>query len=76
MIKSYAFVDEPKAKDYLLVSAMFAETELNEARKAVRGLLLPGQPRLHMKNENERRRRRILSAIRAIARSTDLSSSR
>ncbi|MFD4323185.1 hypothetical protein ACFWQC_01025 [Nocardioides sp. NPDC058538] len=63
MIRGQAFVDESKVKDYLLVSAVLAEEELAAARKLLRDLLLPGQPRLHMKQESDPRRRKILSAI-------------
>lgn len=62
----HAFVDESKVKDYLLVSAVFPEGRLGSARAVIRGLLLPGQPRLHMKHESNARRRKILTAIREL----------
>lgn len=63
MSRGYAFVDESKVKDYLLVSAVVRESQLGSARALIRGLLMPGQPRLHMKHESDPRRRKILSAI-------------
>ena len=52
MTRGHAFVDESKAKDYLLVSAVLGLEELDGARGVIRDLLLPGQPRLHMKHEH------------------------
>jgi len=60
-------VDESKQRDYLLVAAVLAPQDLAPARRAIRGLLLPGQPRLHMKQERDSRRRKILSTIDGIS---------
>ena len=61
------FVDESKAGDYLLVAAIIVPSQLAAARKAVRGLILPGQRRIHMNGESDRRRRLILSAVTEVA---------
>lgn len=58
-----AFVDESKAKDYLLVSVALEVSAVQDARDAVRSLILPGQSRLHMRKESDRRRRSILHAL-------------
>lgn len=57
------FVDESKAKDYLLVAASIAPSAAPECRRAIRRLLLPGQRRVHMKKERDGRRKTILDVI-------------
>lgn len=64
---SHVFVDESKARDYLLISAVVVAADLGQARRAIRALTLPGQPRLHMKKESNRRRRQILTTIDGLA---------
>lgn len=59
------FVDESKATDYLLIGTVVVPGQLVTARRVVRNLILPGQRRIHMKRESDRRRRTILAAIRA-----------
>jgi hypothetical protein len=61
--RAHVFVDETKARDYLLVAAAVMPGDMNDARKAVRALTLRGQPRLHMKKESDARRKQILAAI-------------
>lgn len=46
-----AFVDESKAKDYLLVSVALEVSAVQDARDAVRSLILPGQPTAHAEGE-------------------------
>ena len=60
------FVDESKARDYLLVAVTVTPRNLVVARKAVRSLILPGQHRIHMKQEGDSRRRAILAALTAL----------
>ena len=60
------FIDESKAKDYLLVGAIIQPTELAAARKAACKLILPGQYRVHMFKESEQRKKIILASISAI----------
>jgi hypothetical protein len=55
------YVDETKRAGYVMAAVTVREPE--KARKAVRDLVLPGQRRLHMKNEQPKRRRTIVSAI-------------
>ncbi|PPF90289.1 hypothetical protein C5B96_00030 [Subtercola sp. Z020] len=57
------FVDETKARDYLVVAVAIATSDIRAARSVIRQLTLPGQPRLHMKKENESRKRQILDGI-------------
>jgi hypothetical protein len=58
-----AFIDESKARDYLLVAAVVDSDDLGRYRQAIRALCLPGQPRVHMKKESDSRRRQILSTL-------------
>ncbi len=59
------FVDETKRRNYVLVAVSVPTEDLDSLRKIMRGLVLPGQRRLHMKDENDRRRRSIATAIAA-----------
>lgn len=60
------FVDETKAKNYLVVGATVPETGVELARKELRALVLPGQRGLHMKDEDKRRRGLIADAITSL----------
>jgi hypothetical protein len=62
----HVFVDETKARDYLLVAAAIRPAELSVARTLIRDLTLRGQPRLHMKKESDSRKRQILNGIVAL----------
>jgi hypothetical protein len=63
VISRHLFIDETKRRDYLLVAAVVVPGDLSSARRMIQGLLLPGQRRLHMKDESDPRRRAIVSAI-------------
>ena len=54
-------VDETKRAGYVV--AAVAVTNPEAARRMLRGLVLPGQRRIHMKQEHPRRRRAIVSAV-------------
>ena len=62
-MSSHVFVDETKHRGYLLVASVVVPDDLNSVRRMLRGLVLPGQRRLHMKDENDQRRRSIATAI-------------
>lgn len=62
-MSSHVFVDETKRRDYLLVASVIVPAKLEVLRKVVRELVLPGQRRLHMKNESDPRKRAIAAAI-------------
>lgn len=56
----HLFVDESKDRDYLLVASVHASgdlEDLEDLRKLMRGLVLKGQRRVHMKKESEPRKR-------------------
>jgi len=59
----HVFVDETKARDYLLVAGVVMRADLAAVRRIMRGLVLPGQRRLHMAKERDQRRRKIVEAI-------------
>jgi hypothetical protein len=62
-MSSHVFVDETKRRGYLLVASVVVQGDLDPIRRTLRGLVLPGQRRLHMKDENDSRKRSIATAI-------------
>jgi hypothetical protein len=62
-VSSHVFVDETKHRGYLLVASVVVPGDLDSVRRVLRGLVLPGQRRPHMKDENDQRRRSIATAI-------------
>jgi hypothetical protein len=63
-VSSHIFVDETKRAGYVIAAVTVSDTEA--IRKIVRALVLPGQRRIHMKHEQARRRRVIVSALAAM----------
>jgi len=59
----YVFIDETKRRDYLLAAGAVHPEHLDPVRRVLRGLVLPGQRRLHMKDESDPRKRSIATAI-------------
>ena len=62
-MSSHVFVDETKRRGYLLVASAVVPGDLDGTRRMLRGLVLPGQRRLHMKDESDSRKRSIAAAI-------------
>jgi hypothetical protein len=62
-VPAHAFVDESIRNGYLLSAAVIATGDVSTARGKLRELCKPGQRRLHMKDENNSRRREILSTL-------------
>ena len=60
------YIDETKARNYLMVAAAVVPEDDREVRGAVRSLILPGQRRLHMHDERDSRRRQILSTLTSV----------
>lgn len=60
---AHLYVDESTSGDYLVICAVIASGEITETRAAMRGLLLPGQRSLHMKNERSRAPRILATVI-------------
>ena len=57
------YVDETKAKGYVIVAAVATEESLHAIRQQLRNLVLPGQVALHMKSERDSRRHAIADTI-------------
>jgi hypothetical protein len=62
-VSSHVFVDETKRRGCLLVASAVVTGDLADTRRMLRGLVLRGQRRLHMKDENVSRKRSIATAI-------------
>lgn len=61
--RSHAFVDESKVGGYYVVVTLLAPADIGRVRSAVRSLLLPGQKRMHFRDEKDSRRKQILGAF-------------
>ncbi len=53
------FIDESKARGYIVAATAASPSSIRDAEKALRGLLKPGQRRIHFKSERDSRRREI-----------------
>lgn len=60
---SAIYVDEAKTGGYLLVAAVVLPDDSAAVRAVLRGLVLKGQYRIHMKKERDSRKRAIVDAI-------------
>lgn len=64
----YAYVDESQRSGrYLLCAVVVEAAETRRLRRSLRGLLLPGQRRLHFKKESARRRRVLIDNLVRLA---------
>ncbi|HEY5878875.1 MAG TPA: hypothetical protein VIU11_08190 [Nakamurella sp.] len=61
-VSSHVFVDQTKHRGYRLVAGALVPGDVDSDR-LLGDLVLPGQRRLHMKDENDQRRRAIATAI-------------
>ncbi|MDQ8707565.1 hypothetical protein RCO28_34605 [Streptomyces sp. LHD-70] len=68
----HIFVDETKARGYVIAAAAVLPRNLNASRTALRGLLLGGQSRIHFTKERDSRRRTILSRMSELDVSVDV----
>lgn len=62
-MNGHVFVDETKNRNYLMVAAVAVPADLTQLRQTVKGLLLPGQRRIHMATESVRRKKIIADTI-------------
>lgn len=62
----HVYVDETKARAYLLVAAATMPSDVATVERAMRSLLLKGQRRVHMVAESDARRRAILDKIKTL----------
>ncbi|NUU33388.1 hypothetical protein HNO80_17520 [Arthrobacter sp. C9C5] len=63
MTSNHFFVDETKQRGYLLVAGVLVPSDHADVRRELRGLILPGQRGLHMKDERDSRRKAIIDVI-------------
>ena len=66
MSRRRVFVDETKAKGYVLVAGALIPADVTGIRRTVRGLIAPGQNRIHMKSEKKPRQHQILAALNGL----------
>lgn len=59
--RDWVFVDESKARGYYLAAAATQPFARADIERAIRGLLKPGQRRIHFKSESHSRRRELLA---------------
>jgi hypothetical protein len=57
------YVDESKAKGFTLAATSMEPQQIVRVRRALRDLCLPGQRSIHMVNERDSRRRKIISEL-------------
>jgi hypothetical protein len=62
-VSRHIFVDETKHRDYLLAAGVVISSHLDQVRKNLRELVLPGQRRLHMNAESDSRRKLIAALV-------------
>ena len=62
----HAFVDESRRHSYLLAATLIDPADLSAVRTFVRGLVLPGERRVHFQAERDGRRRELLSRLTSI----------
>lgn len=62
-MSAHHYVDETKARGYVVVAARCPDETMREVRRAVGRLALPGQRSVHMKHESPRRRRQVADRI-------------
>ena len=59
----HVYVDESKAKSYIVAAILISPGDLVRFRRVLRGLLKPGQSYIHFKSESAARRKLILGAF-------------
>jgi hypothetical protein len=62
-LRQHVFIDEGKARGYLMVAAFVTPFELGDLRKVMRSHLLRGQRRIHFNHEGNPRRKLIINAL-------------
>ncbi len=65
--EKFAFVDESERRArYVMCCVVIEPNRVREMRSVARGLLLPGQRRLHFHTESDRRQRQLASDLVAV----------
>jgi hypothetical protein len=60
------FIDESKAKDFILCAVEVEVSEIPRLRRALHKLTLPGQSRIHFVSESSRRRRLLVNNYKGL----------
>lgn len=63
---AHVFVDETKARGFLLVGVAIAASDLQAARRRLRALVVSGRHRVHFKKLSDSQRGEVLRAVRAL----------
>lgn len=61
--RSSVFVDESKAREFILAASFTRNTSQVETNRRLRGLVRRGQRRIHFKSESDSSRKRLLSEM-------------
>lgn len=59
----HVFADESKQGNYLFGVSSFAISDMQDARKTLRSMVMPGQRSIHFGNESEKRRHHLIDQI-------------
>ncbi|MBX3093889.1 MAG: hypothetical protein KF680_05015 [Cryobacterium sp.] len=62
-MSQHVFVDESKARSFLLVAVAVDSSHVDALRSSLRAMRMKGQTRLHFRKEQPARRRKILSEL-------------
>lgn len=62
-MSAHHYIDETKAKGYVVVAARCPDRTMREVHRVVGRMALPGQRSVHMKHESPRRRRQVADSI-------------
>ncbi|GAB86844.1 hypothetical protein QBL07_024250 (plasmid) [Gordonia rubripertincta] len=63
MLARRIYVDETKQQGFVLVAGVVVASDQDDIRRTLRELTKPGQNRIHMRNENDARKRQIADAV-------------
>ncbi|WP_344029692.1 hypothetical protein [Leucobacter iarius] len=64
--RSSVFVDESKAREFILAASFTSSSSHAETNQKLRGLVRRGQRRIHFKSESDSSRKRLLSEMAAL----------
>lgn len=63
----HAFVDESKKRDYIVAAALITSDDVTAARRAMRDLRIGKQQRIHFKDEDDSRKKQIITAVLSVS---------
>jgi hypothetical protein len=65
-MSGHVFVDETKAKGFVMVAARVPSCDVTQARRKMTSLLRPSQRRIHFTDERDTSRKRILAMVSSL----------